>query len=138
MAMKYFLIVLITLGASSLKAQKIDSIYFNLYTDSLKKGVHNYINVVGKMADGKYLPLMANELEFSSTDGRWDGNSIILDSSFKHDSVLVTVKLKSKPQVVRTIVIYMKRNLDEGPLKTEEELFESWRNKGRKRNLVQQ
>ena len=39
------------------KAQQIESIEFHLYTDSLKKGVYNYINIDGKMSDGSWRPL---------------------------------------------------------------------------------
>jgi hypothetical protein len=60
------------------KAQKIDSIYFHLYTDSLKKGTHNYINVDAKLADGKWRPLTAKELTFTSSYGTFEGNELIL------------------------------------------------------------
>ena len=43
-------------------AQKVDSIYFNLYTDSLKKGQHNYINIDGKMSNGRWLTMTAREI----------------------------------------------------------------------------
>ncbi len=33
-------------------AQKIEYVNFNLYTDSLKKGLHNYINVDGYIGNG--------------------------------------------------------------------------------------
>jgi len=47
---------------SSVFAQKVDSIYFNLYTDSLKKGQHNYINMDGKLSNGRWMPLTAKKL----------------------------------------------------------------------------
>ena len=54
-----FLILVIGVCTLSIcaRAQKVDSIYFNLYTDSLKKQVHNYINVDGKFSNGSWLPL---------------------------------------------------------------------------------
>jgi hypothetical protein len=109
------------------KAQKIDSIYFNLYTDSLKKGIHNYINVVGKLKDGSYLPLMESDLIFKSSAGRWEGNSLILDSSYTKETVSVQAILKSQPTVTKSIVIYLKKNLIEPPLPTEQELFDGWK-----------
>lgn len=116
------------------KAQKIDSIYFNLYTDSLKKGIHNYINVVGKLKDGSYLPLMDGDLIFKSSAGKWEGNSLIIDSAYTKETVLVHATLKAQPTVTKTIVIYMKRNLTEPPLKTESELLEEWKKNSKKKS----
>ena len=114
------------------KAQKIDSIYFNLYTDSLKKGIHNYINVVGKLKDGSYLPLMGGDLIFKSSAGKWEGNSLIIDSAYTKETVLVHATLKAQPTVTKTIVIYMKKNLTEPPLPTEQEVMEGWKKSKKK------
>lgn len=114
------------------KAQKIDSIYFNLYTDSLKKGIHNYINVVGKLKDGSYLPLMDGDLIFKSSAGKWEGNSLIIDSAYTKETVLVHATLKAQPTVTKTIVIYMKKNLTEPPLPTEQEVMEGWKKSKKK------
>lgn len=127
----FFFAILIGAAATS-KAQKIDSIYFNLYTDSLKKGVHNYINVIGKISDGSYLPLMESDLVFKSSAGKWQGNSLIIDSSFNADSIVVFATLKSQPVTTRSIVIYMKKNLVEPALPTEEELMEGWKKSKKK------
>ena len=62
---KIILLFIIAATASPLFAQKVDSIYFNLYTDSLKKDQHNYINVDGKLSNGRWMPLSAKEIEFS-------------------------------------------------------------------------
>ena len=113
-------------------AQKIDSIYFNLYTDSLKKGVYNYINVVGKLANGSYLPLMDEDLIFKSSAGKWQGNSLMIDSSFTNESVIVYAVLKSQPTVKKSIIIYMKKILTEPVLPTEKELMEGWKKVKRK------
>ena len=56
-------------------AQKVDSIFFHLYTDSLKKGTYNYINVDGKLDNGRWLPLTAKEIDFTATAGNFEGNS---------------------------------------------------------------
>jgi hypothetical protein len=128
----FILLLLISLGARS---QKVDSIYFNLYTDSLKKGVYNYINVDGKLGNGTYLPLMSDELVFSSTLGKWDGNNLIIDRSSVVDSVIITAALKSRPEVRKSVTVYVKKIEVEPPLKTEEELLNEWRKKGgRKKN----
>ncbi|HEX8279413.1 MAG TPA: hypothetical protein VF540_11990 [Segetibacter sp.] len=132
--MKKFLIIFIVLSAFTARAQKVDSIYFNLYTDSLKKGVHNYINVDGKLTNGTYQPLMSNEVAFTSSAGRWDGNSLIVDSAYKQDSVVITASLKEHPEVKKNVTIYLKKIVTEPPLKTEKELLEEWRKKGQQKN----
>ena len=132
--MKKLLIILIVLSAFTASAQKVDSIYFNLYTDSLKKGVHNYINVDGKLTNGTYQPLMSNEVAFTSSAGRWDGNSLIVDSAYKQDSVVITASLKEHPEVKKNVTIYLKKIVTEPPLKTEKELLEEWRKNGLQKN----
>ena len=123
------LCIVISIGV---KAQKIDSIYFNLYTDSLKKGVYNYINVDGKLSNGKYMPLMDDEVVFKSNIGTWKGNSLILDTSTKEEKVTITATLKSSPEVKRTTDIYLKKINSDAILKTEKEVIESWgKKKGR-------
>ena len=53
---KFLLLILLSISAVSLFAQKVDSIFFHLYTDSLKKGQYNYINIDGKLSDGRWMP----------------------------------------------------------------------------------
>ena len=132
--MKKLLLILPVLFVFTSKAQKVDSIIFNLYTDSLKKGVYNYINVDGKLSNGHYLPLMTDELTFSSSAGKWDGNSIIINKDNKVDSVVIFASLKSRPDVKKSVTIYIKKNEYEPPLKTEKELLEEWRKKGARKN----
>ncbi|HEX8460175.1 MAG TPA: hypothetical protein VF623_02045 [Segetibacter sp.] len=131
--MKNYLIILFVLSSFAVKAQKIDSIYFNLYTDSLKKGVHNYINVDGKMSSGIYQPLMSDEVVFSSTAGKWEGNSLILEKDTKIDSVIVTAYLKQQQNIKRSITIYLKKVEVDPILKTEQELLDEWQKKGKRK-----
>lgn len=125
----FFPCLFITLFAT---AQKVDSIYFHLYTDSLKKGVHNYINVDGKLLNGRYLPLSDKELTFWSNAGVWKGNDLIIDSSYKNDSINIKATLKSDPKQSISIILYIKKSLYEGELRSENDLFNN--NKGKKRN----
>ena len=131
--MKKIAFILFILTSCAAKAQKIESIYFNLYTDSLKKGVYNYINVDGKLASGTFQPLMADEVLFTSSAGKWDGNSLIIDRVSKIDSVVITAALKSRPEIKKTVTVYVKKIEVEPALKTEEELLNEWRKKGGQR-----
>ncbi len=92
-----------------LQAQKIDSLFFNLYTDSLKKGSWNYINVDAKMSNGKYMPLTTDQLEFKVSNGKLQGNSVWIDWTFPDDSVVVEVVLKKDASVKRSITIWIKK-----------------------------
>ncbi len=118
--------------ADSASAQKVDSIYFNLYTDSLKKGFFNYISIDGKLADGSWSPLDSTQILFISDGGYFKGNDLFIDSSYTQDKVRVKAVLKSNPQVWKETVIYIrKRGFDE-PLKTNEQILDEMRKKARK------
>jgi hypothetical protein len=107
--MKYLLIILISLSFRAASAQKIDSIFFNLYTDSLKKGSWNYINIDGKLSNGKYIPLSNQQLVITATDGKLEGNSIWLDWTFKAEKITVLVYLKDQPQIRHQKTIWVKK-----------------------------
>lgn len=109
------------------RAQTLDSIFFNLYTDSLKKGTYNYINVEGHFTDGTYLPLGDKELRFSSSGGKFTGNSLFIDSSFANEKVTVKAVVIRNPRLSREIDIYIKKSPDNERLPTMEEVL-----KGRK------
>ncbi|WP_121355051.1 hypothetical protein [Flavisolibacter nicotianae] len=122
-------------------AQKIESIYFNLYTDSLKKGYFNYINVDGKTADGKWLPLTTTDVMFSANNDsclRFQNNDLFIDSAYARETVTVKAVLKNNPAVWKEVTIYIrKRGFDE-PLKTNREILDEMsRQPARKKNKEQ-
>lgn len=106
-------------------AQKVDSIYFHLYTDSLKKGTHNYINVDGRLSNGRWLPLTSKEIQFSSSAGSFEGNDLILPIDLKEEKVLVKAILKSNTAVWKEITIWIKKKPDPERLPTKEEIMRS-------------
>ena len=109
--------------ARFVSAQTLDSIFFNLYTDSLKKGTYNYINVEGHFSDGTYLPLSNKELKFSSTGGKFNGNSLFIDSSFTDDKVTVKAVVIRNPRMAKQIDIYIKKAPDNEKLPTMDEVM---------------
>ena len=126
--MKNILItIFLLLTAHFVSAQTLDSIFFNLYTDSLKKGTYNYINVEGHFSDGTYLPLSNKELRFSSTGGKFSGNSLFIDSSFTDNKVTVKAVVIRNPRLAKEIDIYIKRAPDNEKLPTMEEVMRSKR-----------
>ncbi|HEX8316695.1 MAG TPA: hypothetical protein VF609_16960 [Flavisolibacter sp.] len=111
------------------KAQKIDSIYFHLYTDSLKKGYFNYINVDGKTADGQWIPLSSSEVIFAADKDsalKFQNNDLFIDSAYTKETVTVKAVLKDNPKVWKEVTIYIrKRGFDE-PLKSNEEILQEY------------
>ncbi len=111
--MKQFFLFSILIGSTILSnAQKVDSIFFHLYTDSLKKGTHNYINVDGKTSDGKWKPLTGKDIEFTSTYGKFDGNELILPDDPTVEKLTVKAVLKANPAVWKEVTIWIKKKPD--------------------------
>lgn len=102
---------------------KIDSIYVHLYTDSLKKGTYNYINIDGKLDNGHYYPLDTSYLDFKSSDGKFYGNSLWLDPDFKKEKVTISVTLKQNPALKKQFDIYIKK-LPDPDLKPLDEILQ--------------
>lgn len=127
--MKRLLLFFLLLAAGKWSAaQAIDSIYFHLYTDSLKKGFYNYINIDGKTADGRWIPLTTNELLLTTnadTSLRFQNNDLFIDSSYQLETVTVKAALKANPKVCKEITIYIRKR-GFGPLKTNEEILEEY------------
>lgn len=123
LASKTGLLLTLLLGAYAGRTQTVDSIFFHLYTDSLKKGVHNYINVDGKLSNGQWRPLTSKDISFSSSYGVFDGNSLIIDSGFKGEKVSVKAVLKTNPALWKEVTIYMKKVESTERLKTIDEVL---------------
>ena len=115
------------------KAQNIDSIYVNLYTDSLKKGTFNYINIDGRLSNGRYLPLDDNDLTFTTSAGEFKGNSLWINKDCKENKVSIKVILKSNPLLHKEFDIYIKQLPDNEKLKTKEEILNEMK-KSKKNN----
>jgi len=120
--LKKYLLVLFILSSLFTRAQKVESIYVNLYTDSLKKGTFNYINIDGKLSNGKYLPLDSTHLIFWASAGKFNGNSLWIDQDISADKVDVKVRLRSDPSMVKEFTIYIKKKPDPA-LKTLDEIM---------------
>jgi hypothetical protein len=120
---KTVVLTIVLLAAMAGRAQTVDSIFFHLYTDSLKKGVHNYINVDGKLSNGQWRPLTAKDINFTASYGVFDGNSLIIDSSFKGEKVTVKAVLKNNPAMWKEVTIYMKKVEIAERLKTIDEVL---------------
>jgi hypothetical protein len=124
-------IVVIILCSSKLFAQKVDSIYFHLYTDSLKKGRHNYINVDGKLSNGQWQPLTSKDIQFTATIGTFEGNDLVLPENMKQEKVTVKAALKTNPAVSKEITIWIKTLPEPEKLPTNEEILKKKKTKNK-------
>ena len=120
-----FLFLILISAAFFSNAQKIDSIYFHLYTDSLKKGTHNYINVDGKLSDGKWKPLSAKEITFTASYGTFEGNELILPAEPTVEKLTIKAVLKSNPASWKEITIWIKKKPDDELLPTTDEILKN-------------
>ena len=122
-SLKQFLFFLLLITCTFAKAQKMESIHVDLYTDSLKKGTYNYINIDGKLSTGKFIPLDSTYIIFTSSGGRFSGNSLWLDPGFTKEKVSIKAVLKSNPSVYKEFTMYVKKKPDDEKLKTIDELM---------------
>ena len=123
---------LLCIASYGLSAQQVDSIFFNLYTDSLKKGTHNYINVDGKMSNGRWMPLTSKEIQFSSSDCKFSGNELIVPIDCTADKITIKAVLKSNPALWLEKTIWIKKKPD-GELPTKDEILRDMNKQKRKR-----
>jgi hypothetical protein len=126
------LTICLILCGTLVRAQQLDSLFFNLYTDSLKKGTHNYINVEGRYSDGSYLPLGDKDVKFTSSYGKFSGNSLFIDSAIKVEKVKVKVQAIKNAALSDEIIIYIKQYEPYERLPTVEEVLKGEKKKKRK------
>ena len=120
-----FLFLILISAAFFSNAQKIDSIYFHLYIDSLKKGTHNYINVDGKLSDGKWKPLSSKEITFTASYGTFEGNELILPAEPTVEKLTIKAVLKSNSASWKEITIWIKKKPDDELLPTTDEILKN-------------
>ena len=128
----YLLLVFGIVAFTPGRAQKVDSIYFHLYTDSLKKGTHNYINVDGKLSNGSWQPMTAKEVKFGSSACEFSGNELVIPPNFSGDKIVVWAELKTDPSQRIERTIWIKKKPDPEFLPTKDEVMREG-NKRRRR-----
>src|SRR6187455_3894865 len=118
-----FLSIVLILPAFLSNAQKIDSISFHLYTDSLKKGTHNYINIDGKTSDGKWMPLTSKDITFTTSYGTFEGTELVLPDNPTVEKLIIKAILKTNPKLWKEITIWIKKKPDDEMLPTTDEVL---------------
>lgn len=120
---KCSLLIICFFWAPIARSQSLDSIFFNLYTDSLKKGTYNYINVEGRFTDGTYLPLGDKEIRFSCNTGKFNGNSLYIDSGYREEKVRIKAVLIKNPKMCQEVEVYIKKYEENERLPTMDEVL---------------
>src|SRR6476620_3170538 len=133
--MKIFVIALVILFFSiPVFSQKIDSISFHLYTDSLKKGQHNYINVDGKLSNGQWQPLTSKEIQFSSSACEFQGNDLVVPTDLKEEKIKIKAALKGNPAIWKEVTIWIKKIPDPDSLPGLDQVLKDTPRKKQKKN----
>jgi hypothetical protein len=129
------LLIVLVFGSivPALRAQKVDSIFFHLYTDSLKKGTYNYINVDGKLPDGRWLPLTSKDIKFTSSACEFSGNELIVPADFGDEKITIKARLKSDPSTWIEKTIWIKKKPDPVILPTKEDVMRDGNGKRKRR-----
>lgn len=122
-SLKPFLLFSLLIFSVETKAQKVDSIYVDLYTDSLKKGTYNYINIDGRLPNGRFIPLDSTNLIFTASDGKFFGNTLWIDTDFAKEKILIKATLRSNPSMYKEFTMFIKKKRDNEKLKTLDELL---------------
>ena len=131
---RFLLFTVIAFSYLLSNAQKVDSIYFHLYTDSLKKGTHNYINVDGKLSNGVWKPLTTKEINFTTTYGTFEGNDLVLPEVCTVQKLTVKAVLISDLSIWKEATIWIKKKPDAEFLPTTDEILKGKKTKSKRGN----
>lgn len=130
--LKITLVLITTLFITTVHSQSITEIRFNLYYDSLKTTIDNYINVEAKLSNGRYLPLTEKDIQFSSDYGFWRGSALVLSKERANmDKVNITAQLKSDTSKKISATIYVQKYPDAGIFLTEQDYMNRIQNRNR-------
>ena len=75
------------------------------------------------MSTGKWWPLTSKDLDFTTTQGKFEGSNLIIPWEFTGASVTVTATLKSNPALTKSVTIWMKILPDPDILPTADEIM---------------
>lgn len=120
-----------TVLTCSLPLPYVESLRFNLYTDSLKRDNPFYLNVEGRFSSGRVYPLDTGMVAFRKEGGgSLEGNVVTVtrDEPEVH-SIKVFAWLKLDPALKDSAMIPVKILPDPSTLPTEQQLLDQWKKK---------
>jgi len=82
---------------TTLMLPHLESIRFNHYADSLKRGIRFYLNVEGAFSSGKIYPLDTAAIKFTTSAGKLLGQDLLLNPDDATRAITVTATNKNDP-----------------------------------------
>lgn len=98
---------------------RVVGVRFNLYSDSIKRGVHYYLNVEGQFSSHKVFPLDTSVLRFATSDGQIIGQDLLLPKQDTIKSVIIEAWYKPNPDYYLRTVVPVKQAPDNASLLTD-------------------
>lgn len=108
----FCLLVVSHFAAFAQRTPTLKSVYFNLYTDSLKPVLNYYVNVEGQTTDGRYLPLDTNDIFLTADWGEMWGNAWVIPKVFLDEKVTFTAVSKRNPALRAQITVWIQKGKD--------------------------
>lgn len=98
---------------ATLQLPYITGIRFNHYADSLKRGIHFYLNVEARFSTGKIYPLDTSAVQFQASAGKLLGQDLLLKEGDTTRFINVTATYKGRPEMAARSVIPVKQKPDD-------------------------
>lgn len=97
---------------TTLTLPHLESIRFNHYADSLKRGIRFYLNVEGSFSSGKIYPLDTAAVKFTASAGKLLGQDLLLNTGDATHTITVTATNKNDPSMSISSTIPVKQLQD--------------------------
>lgn len=116
---------------ATLQLPYITGIRFNHYADSLKRGIHFYLNVEAKFSSGKIYPLDTSAVQLQTSAGKLLGQDLLLNNADTTRFINVTATYKARPGMIARSVIPVKQMPDDDSqvIEDEREVYKKKRKK---------
>ncbi len=108
----FCLLLMSHFAASAQRPPALKSVYFNLYTDSLKPVLNYYVNVEGETTDGRYLPLDTNDVFLTADWGEMRGNAWVIPRIFLDEKVTFTAVSKRNLMLRSSVTVWIQKGKD--------------------------
>ncbi len=79
------------------------------------------------------MPLDSTHLIFSSSYGKFYGNSLWIDRDCKEEKITIKIVMKNNKALYKDFVMYIKKKEDNERLKTSEEILQEMKEAARKK-----
>jgi len=106
---------------ATLQLPYITGIRFNHYADSLKRGIHFYLNVEGRFSTGKVYPLDTSAVQLQSSAGQLLGQDLLLKNGDTTRFITVKAVYKNDPSLTAESIVPVKQKPDDDSMIIQDE-----------------